>query len=254
MLEAEKTRTASDYTEDSWKVYEAAYNKLNDAVESAVSATTLLRYMELFTSAKNALVKKETDPTPGGTTPGGTTPGGTTPGGTTPGGTIPGGSNAGDTTPKPTPENPAPATLTQGKTYQTADGLKYKVTSASKKTVSLVGTSNKKKLTKLTVKASVTIEGVKCKVTAIGAKAFSSCKKLTKVTVGANVTNIGKQAFSGCAKLKTITVKSKLLKKVGAKAFKGINKKAVIKVPKAKKAKYTKLFAKKGQAATVKVK
>jgi hypothetical protein len=51
-----------------------------------------------------------------------------------------------------------------------------------------------------------------------------------------------------------VTVKSKVLKSVGAKAFKGINKKAVIKVPKAKKAAYKKLLAKKGQAKTVVIK
>ena len=45
-----------------------------------------------------------------------------------------------------------------------------------------------------------------------------------------------------------------MLKKVGAKAFKGIYKKAVIKVPKAQKKKYKKLLAKKGQAKTVKIK
>ena len=72
--------------------------------------------------------------------------------------------------------------------------------------------------------------------------------------IGANVKTIGSAAFAGDKKLKSIVVKSKVLKKVGSKAFKGINKKAVIKVPKAKKKAYNKLFKKKGQAKTVKIK
>ena len=72
--------------------------------------------------------------------------------------------------------------------------------------------------------------------------------------IGANINLIGKAAFAGDKKLKSINVKSKAIKKVGAKAFKGIYKKAVIKVPKAKKKAYKKLFKKKGQAKTVKIK
>lgn len=49
-------------------------------------------------------------------------------------------------------------------------------------------------------------------------------------------------------------VKSKALKKVGKNAFKGINKKAVIKVPAAKVKAYKKLLAKKCQSSTVKIK
>ena len=54
--------------------------------------------------------------------------------------------------------------------------------------------------------------------------------------------------------MKSITIKSKKLSKVGAGAFKGINKKATISVPKAKKKAYTKLLKGKGQAKTVKIK
>ncbi len=51
-----------------------------------------------------------------------------------------------------------------------------------------------------------------------------------KVTIGKNVTSIGTKAFQGCSSLKTIRIKSTSLKK-----------------PK-------KLFKKKGQASTVKIK
>lgn len=233
-----------DYTDTSWNAYLAAVQALQTAYDRKLSADTLNTLAAEVTAAEGKLEKKQPDPTP---TP---DPTPNPEPGTKPN-PEPGTNPNPEPGTNPTPNSPS---LTAGKTYQTADGLKYKVTSVDKKTVTLVGTANKKKLKKLTVKATVKIEGVTCKVTAIGAKAFSNCKKLTKVTVGANVTTIGKQAFAGCGKLKTITIKSKVLKKVQAKAFKGINKKAVIKVPKAKRAKYKRLLAKKGQASSVKIK
>jgi len=91
-------------------------------------------------------------------------------------------------------------------------------------------------------------------VTAIQDQAFAGCKKLKKVTVGANVKSIGKAAFKDCKNLKNITVKSTKLKTVKAKALKGINKKATIKVPAKKLKNYQKLFRKKGQSSSVKIK
>ncbi len=46
--------------------------------------------------------------------------------------------------------------------------------------------------------------------------------------------------------LRKITVKSKTLTKIEKNAFKGTNKKLTVKVPKQKKAKYKKLFKRKG--------
>ena len=86
------------------------------------------------------------------------------------------------------------------------------------------------------------------------ANAFANCKKLKKVTIGTNVKKIGKKAFYKCSKLKSIRVKTTKLTSVGSNAFKGIYKKAVIKVPKAKMSKYKKLMKKKGQAKTVRIK
>ena len=87
-------------------------------------------------------------------------------------------------------------------------------------------------------------------------KRAASAVVLNSLIVGGksyNVTQINTKAFSGCFKLKKITVKAKSLKKVGKKAFKGIHKKAVIKVPKAKLKAYKKLFKGKGQAKSVKI-
>lgn len=130
--------------------------------------------------------------------------------------------------------------------------LIYVVTKAGS-FVSCAGTANKKAAS-VTIPSKVRLGGVTYRVTSVAANAFKDCKRLKKVTIGANVTVIGKQAFLRCKNLKTITVKSKSIKKVGSKAFKGIHKKASIKVPKAKLKSYKKLFKKGGVAKSVKIK
>ena len=94
------------------------------------------------------------------------------------------------------------------------------------------------------------------KLESIGANAFKGCKALAKVTLGKNVNAIGKNAFNGCAALKTIIMKTVKLtaKNVGAGAFKGIHKKASVKVPAKVLKTYTELLPKKGLPKTVKVK
>lgn len=230
----------SDYTPESWEIYKKEKTNLEYAIEHAVSVTKLKQHLEKFYQAKNALIKTEpVDPDPKPDTKPATKP-----------------DPKPDTKPEQKPDSKpnSEATLMQGKTYAGSDNMNYKVTNAAKKTVSIVGTANKKKLSNLNIKSEIVINGEKCTITEIGSKAFSNCKNLKKVTIGTNVTKIGKQAFSGCGKLKNIKVNAKALKTVGAKAFKGIEKKAVIKVPKSKKKKYQKILAKKGQAKTVKIK
>ena len=124
-----------------------------------------------------------------------------------------------------------------------------------------IGTVTYVRPNKITVKtvsvpATVTIGGIKYQVTAIGANAFKNCNKLKKVTIGKYVSKIGKKAFYKCKKLKTIIIKSKKLsaKKVGSKAFKGINSKATIKIPKSKYKSYKKWLKKKGVGSKVKIK
>ncbi len=122
------------------------------------------------------------------------------------------------------------------------DGVKFKVTDISDNAF-----NGCKKLKSVTIGKSVTT---------IGNKAFSKCTSLKKITIPAGVTKIGKKAFYGCKKLKTITIKSKKLnsKSVGAQAFKGLYKKAVIKVPKNQKKAYTKWLKKKGITKKMKIK
>ena len=106
----------------------------------------------------------------------------------------------------------------------------------------LVATNKKAK--SITIPATVTMDGIRYKVTAIGAKAFNGNKKLTKVTIGTNTKKINNNAFFQCRSLKMVTIKSVLLTKKTAnkKAFKGVSKKMVIKVPKKVKKVYVKIF------------
>lgn len=155
----------------------------------------------------------------------------------------------GGTTQKPKP-NAVPAAGTVLKDTKTKAA--YRVVKAGS-TVEYKSAPNKKAAS-VNIPATVTINHVKYTVTSIAPNAFKNCKKLRKVTVGAKISAIGKQAFFGCKSLKTITVKSKSIKKIGSKAFKGIHKKAVIKVPKVKLKVYKKLFKKGGVGKNVKIK
>lgn len=126
-------------------------------------------------------------------------------------------------------------------TKYTVAGCQYKVIKAGAE-VSLVGTNKTAK--SVTIPAVIKVKGVTYKVTSIGTKAFNGSKKLTKVTVGANIKKISNNAFFKCKSLKTVIIKSVLLTKKTAnkKAFKGVNKKMVIKVPKKMKKAYVKMF------------
>ena len=166
------------------------------------------------------------------------------------------------------PSVPEPGTkqegIVQGKVYESG-GYYYKVISLSKRTVEAAGSKNKNRK-KISLPDSVVLGGVKYQVASVGKKAFQNYKKAEQATVGKYVAKIGASAFSGCAKLKkvslkgtkltqigakafyqckglkSVTVKSKGIKKVGKHAFKGISKKAVLKAPKGKQAKYQKWF------------
>ena len=113
-----------------------------------------------------------------------------------------------------------------------------------------------KKLKKATIPSQIKIGNVTYKVTAIGGNAFKKCKNLTSITIEKNVSKIGSKAFYNCKKLKNIKIKSKklTLKKVGKSAFKSINKKAKITVPKSKKKSYKKILVKRGLSKKAKIK
>lgn len=127
-----------------------------------------------------------------------------------------------------------------GTVYKIA-GNQYKITKAGS-TVSLIKTSSTAKT--IAIPATISVNGLTYKVTNIAAKAFKQNKKLQSVTVGANVKSISSNAFFKCPSLKTVNLKTVLLtsKTASKKAFKGANKKLVIKVPKKVKKSYQKIF------------
>ena len=155
-------------------------------------------------------------------------------------------------TPVPTdePEGNEPKV---GDTVKDASGkASYRILSDS--AVAFTGVTAKNP-TSAAIPDTVSIGNKKYSVTQIAPNAFKNKKKLKKVTIGKNVAKIGSKAFYGCKNLKTIIIKGKKLKSVGSGAIKGINKKAVIKAPKAKLKAYRKIFKKKtGFKKTMKIK
>ena len=128
--------------------------------------------------------------------------------------------------------------------FAAADGLKYKVTAYSSKSKSVTVTGSAKKLTALTIPATVRYKNVTFKVTSIGKKAFSKQKKLKSLTIGKNVKSIGANAFSGDKKLAKIKFSGTAIKSIGKNAFKNIKKNAAFSVKKSKKAYYKRLLQK----------
>ena len=139
--------------------------------------------------------------------------------------------NKGTNDEKKPQKNSSITVLKKGKKF-TAGSLRYKVTKKAVKgkgSVSIAGVK-RKTLKSVKIAGTVSYKGVKYKIVSIEAKAFAKCKKLKK-----------------------ITITGKYLTKVGKNALKGIHKKCVIRVPKSKLKKYKKIFKRKGQAKTVKI-
>ena len=136
-------------------------------------------------------------------------------------------------------------------TTATEGGLKYKISGS---TATVTGPKSKK-ATRLVIPDNLEIWGQSYRVVAIKASAFKGMKKLKTVEIGANVKTIGRNAFYKCAKLKTIIIRTAKLtsKTVGANAFKGVYKKAIVKVPAQKLKAYKTLLKKKGLPKTAKL-
>lgn len=108
---------------------------------------------------------------------------------------------------------------------------------------------------KITVPATIKLsDGYTYTVVGIAANAFKGFKA-KRVVVGSNVTSIAKKAFNGAKKLVKVTIKSKKLTKKSVKGcFKGAKKLKTVKVPKAKKKAYKKIFTKKNCGKKVSIK
>jgi Putative glycosyl hydrolase of unknown function (DUF1680). len=146
--------------------------------------------------------------------------------------------------------------------------LVYKVTKSVAKNGTVTVQKPKKKTYKnITIPKTIKLNGYTFQVTSVSSRAFKNCKKLKSVKIGDNVSKIDKYAFMGCGRLQSVTIgkgltqigskafykdkslkkviiKSSNLKKVNAKAFSGISKKAVIDVPNKKIKKYKRILKK----------
>jgi len=131
-----------------------------------------------------------------------------------------------------------------------ADGLKYKVTSESPKTVELTRFDSERPTGALTIPATVngytvtsigTLAFNACQgitsveipnsVTSIGQNVFRYCFGLTSVTIGNGVTSIGDYAFASCNHLTAVTIPSSVTT-IGTAAFVACNALTSITIPK----------------------
>ena len=84
--------------------------------------------------------------------------------------------------------------------------------------------------TEVVVPDTVTLNGVRYKVTDVDVKAFKGNTRITAVTLGQYVTKIGAEAFSGCTALKKIVIPASVTR-IENKAFYNCSKLAKVTIP-----------------------
>ena len=183
-IAAAEGRKESDYTEETWKVYEKA---LNAAVEQKTATEEEMQ--QILTALRNAAsaLKKETPSTEKET---------------------PSTEKETPSTNPQTPETPNDGTVKVGQVIK-AEGqygvFTYKVT--GKDTVEVKSITAKGK-TKKSVKIfnKIKASGKTWKVTSVAANALKGNKKMESLTIEKNVRKIGKNAFANCNKNATVKV------------------------------------------------
>ena len=143
-------------------------------------------------------------------------------------------------------------TVTPVKNNKKSDAASYKVTDVKKKTVTYSKTKTTSK--KVVVPDTITVNGTKLKVTAVGASAFAGNKKIKTVTLGKNITKIGTKAFYKAKNLSQITVNGNTIKSIGKNAFSGVKKNCKITVLAKDKKQYKKIVKLIKKAGAKKVK
>ncbi len=132
---------------------------------------------------------------------------------------------------------PSPATSVKPQRQEsvqsntTSTGIKVTVDTKKDGTAATTTIKQTKK-TEVKLTSTVTVNGVKYKVTTISANTFSKCTNAKKVTLPSTITKIGAKAFSGVSKkLKTIVLDVKKAPTISKTAFKGVDtRKMTIKV------------------------
>lgn len=138
---------------------------------------------------------------------------------------------------------------------ETVESENVKVDSETKGAASKVDTSEdgtaalaavkKTDASSVTVKSTVTVDGVEYKVTTVSAKAFANAANAKNITLPSTITKIEKNAFKGAEKLKTLVLPVKKSITVKNGAFTGTDtSKMTIKVSKKMSAAQLKKFKK----------
>lgn len=138
------------------------------------------------------------------------------------------------------------------KNNKKSDAASYKITDVKKKTVTYSKTKTTSK--KAVVPDTITVNGTKLKVTAVGASAFAGNKKIKTVTLGKNITKIGTKAFYKAKNLSQIIVNGNTIKSIGKNAFSGVKKNCKITVLAKDKKQYKKIVKLIKKAGAKKVK
>ena len=117
-----------------------------------------------------------------------------------------------DSQPKVVYQNPDVGKYTETiGSYTKKAGVIYQV-DTQKKTAKVTGVTSKQ-AKNVTIQSTVTVGGVKCKVTSVGKNAFADCTKLKKITVkGKNLKSVHKTALKGTKKKVTIKANKKIKK------------------------------------------
>lgn len=140
-------------------------------------------------------------------------------------------------------------------TELTKGTVTYKVTSANVQNPKVEYVSNSNTAaTSVSIPGTVTVDGVKYKVTSIADAAFRDNISLKSVTIGANVTTIGTKTFCKCKNLSKVKINSKKLSSIGNKAFYGIKNNAIFYAYRSKLTAYQKLIKNSGIKAKTTIK
>ena len=133
----------------------------------------------------------------------------------------------------------------------TASGGVYSLDHAGK--TATLKAPEKKTAVSLTVPATVRVNGIRYRVTAIADAACRGMKQLKELRIGKYVRQIGRKAFYSCVALKNITLLTKKLKAstVGTNAFRGIAEKAVVICPEGKAESYKEMLRTRGMGEKV---
>lgn len=130
-----------------------------------------------------------------------------------------GGSNDGDTEDNSRQEDVFSAAAAGTRLTDRKSRAVYKVTKAGPAggTAAFLKPSESS-IKKITIPASIKLDGITYKVTSISADACKNHKMLQSVSVGKNVLSIGRNAFYGCTNLKNVSM-GKNVKTIGDRAF-----------------------------------